>query len=455
MIKGSKIGNRLGIALMVLVALLLVVVVACQAAPASTPATQQTTPQVEQPKIKIGVFGPMKALHGPSQVNAATIAVEEINKAGGVNVGGVKRQLELVSVDSNEWVAVTDATAAMERLLTVHNVDFIIGANRSEANIACLELTSDAKKIWLGTGSSTVKPCELVNENYDRYKYWFKLGSVDTMKACPILTSGILEEVLPKIEKETGIKPKDIRVAYLVENSMWTSFLTQVYDSIMPKFGLTVVGTWKPAPNATDVNAELTAIRDKGAHIILGGAGGSVSVVIPKMITELKIPVFYGGISGQVASYEHWKATSGACEYEWTWNMIDFNTMPGYYQRFGDYPINTACTYDCIYVIKEAVERSGTINPDSVVLELEKTNFKGASGVIQFSPKTEKVAHHVLFGPTTATAYLQQWQKGVPEVIWPNGKPILGDQVWANLKSKGYKEVQLPPWMTSYWKGKS
>lgn len=54
-----------------------------------------------QDVIKIGVIGPMKFVQGIGHWNGATMAAEEINAKGGIQVGAKKMRLELVQADSN------------------------------------------------------------------------------------------------------------------------------------------------------------------------------------------------------------------------------------------------------------------------------------------------------------------------------------------------------------------
>ena len=68
--------------------------------------------------IKIGVIGPMQFVQGKGHWNGASMAAEEINAQGGVKVGKEKMEIELVKADSNEFINVTDATNAMELLMT-------------------------------------------------------------------------------------------------------------------------------------------------------------------------------------------------------------------------------------------------------------------------------------------------------------------------------------------------
>ena len=89
-----------------------------------------------QDSIKIAVVGPMAFAQGENHWAGAEMARDEINKGGGISVGGKKRKIELVRVDSNEIQSVPDATNAMERAISREKADFVIGGFRSEADAA-------------------------------------------------------------------------------------------------------------------------------------------------------------------------------------------------------------------------------------------------------------------------------------------------------------------------------
>ena len=124
--------------------------------------------------IKIGVIGPMNFVQGKGHWNGAVMAAEEINAKGGVQVGKEKMKIELVKSDSNEFLNVTDATNAMERLMTQDKVDFVVGGFRTEAVLPMQDIAMDYKKIFIGCGAATKSICTRVAENYSRYKYWFR-----------------------------------------------------------------------------------------------------------------------------------------------------------------------------------------------------------------------------------------------------------------------------------------
>ena len=64
--------------------------------------------------IKIAILGPMAFVQGENHWAGAEMARDEINKAGGINVGGKRMQVELIRADTNEIQSVPDATNAME-----------------------------------------------------------------------------------------------------------------------------------------------------------------------------------------------------------------------------------------------------------------------------------------------------------------------------------------------------
>src|SRR4030067_3452892 len=124
--------------------------------------------------IKIGIIGPMKFVQGQGHWNGATMAAEELNAKGGLQVGTKKMKIQLVQADSNEFLNVTDATNAMERLMTQDKVDFVVGGFRTEAVFAMQDIVMEHKKIFIGCGAAHDELCLRVAKDYNKYKYWFR-----------------------------------------------------------------------------------------------------------------------------------------------------------------------------------------------------------------------------------------------------------------------------------------
>src|SRR4030043_1906513 len=103
-----------------------------------------------QEVIKIGVIGPMQVVQGKGHWHGATMAAEEINAKGGIQVGAKKMKIQLIEADSNEFLNVTDATNAMERLMTKDKGDFVVGGFRTEAVLVMQDIAMENKKIFIG-----------------------------------------------------------------------------------------------------------------------------------------------------------------------------------------------------------------------------------------------------------------------------------------------------------------
>ncbi len=395
--------------------------------------------------LKIAVAGPMQYNQGKHHWLGAQMAAQEINDAGGIKVGEETYKIELVQVDTNEFTSVDDAAAAIERAITVDNVDLIVGSIRTEASLAMQEVAMDSKKIFICCGASHTQLSDKVAADYERYKYWFRTTPINVTYL--VKTSLILLNVAgATVRSELGIaKPK---VAVIIEKAAAGDPLAAAAEALIPTFGMEYVGVWRPSPNATDVTAELTAIKDSGANIIYTYFSGPAGVPYAKQWGELEIPAASVGINVEAQAKGFMDATGGKGDWEFTLNTlgrvkITDKTIP-YYDKFmelsGEFPTYNAGTYDAIYIWKEAVERAGSLEADAIVVEMEKTDFTGAAGRVVFDEK-----HDVIWGPTYVTAVGTQWQNGELKVVWPyNWDP---GKTGTGITYEGTVPYQLPPWM--------
>ncbi len=394
--------------------------------------------------IKIGVIGPMSFTQGEGHWNGAVMAAEEINKDGGIKVGGKRMKIELVKADSNEFLSMTDATNAMEKLCTSDKVDFIVGGFRTEAVLAMQDIAMDNKKIFIGCGAADDQLCGRVAADYDRYKYWFRgtpFKSSLLGKTCFIH----LATVAGVLKKELGIeKPK---VAIVMEKQAWVDKILAAAKVVVPKMGMDVVGVWQPSQTATDVTAELSAIQSAGADIIFTAFSASVGVTFAKQANELKIPAFMVGINVEAQKETFHEATGGMSEGVFTMNTyaknIRQNELTGpyldtYQKRYGLMPVYTADTYSAIkYGLIPAIEKAETIESDAVVATLEVMEYLVPSGKIAYEPD-----HDLKWGPGYLTSLGCQWQNGEFLGVWPND--WVAEEGAEPVTYKGMAPIKIP-----------
>jgi branched-chain amino acid transport system substrate-binding protein len=408
--------------------------------------------------IKIGVIGPMQFVQGKGHWNGAVMAADEINAKGGVKVGTRRMKIELVKADSNEFLNVTDATNAMERLMTRDKVDFVVGGFRSEAVLAMQDIAMDYKKIFIGCGAAHPELCTRVAEDYDTYKYFFR-GTPFNSKFL-VRTAFIQMATVGALLKKSLNIPK-IRVAVVAEKAMWADPLIPAAQGFIPKLGMEISGVWRPSPVATDVMAELSAIQRADTHLILTFFSSSVGIPFARQAGELKIPAVQVGINVEAQKEGFWQATQGQGNYVMTLNTynreVEVNELTRpfldtYIKKFGESPTYTADTYAAIkYTIVPAIEMTGTLNADRLVKVIEVREYIVPSGKVGYMKDEQgRPLHDLKWGPGFLTSLGVQWQDGKQVGVWPNKWKASKEA--PEVTYKGIVPYKIAPWVIEKYK---
>jgi len=369
--------------------------------------------------IKIGILGPMAFVQGENHWAGAEMARDEINKAGGIQVGASKRQIEIVKVDTNELQSVPDATNAIERAISRDKVDFLIGGFRSEAVLAMQEVAMDNKKLFLGAGAADAKLCDNVTKDYERYKYWFRVTptkSADLARSLFAVLGSIGAQIRTDLKKEV---PK---VAILSEKAAWTEALVKAVQDTLPKMKMEVVGTWAPSPLATDVTAELSAIKRANADIVFTIVSGPMGIVLGRQMGELQLSAVAFGINVEAQKDGFWQATAGKGNYVSTLDTfseveVTPKTVPfvkAFKERFKKAPTYNAATYDAISILRVAIEQAGSIDADKLVPLIEKMEHVGSAAVATWDK-----SHDLIWAVGKTSGIAVQWQDGKKVAFWP------------------------------------
>ena len=394
--------------------------------------------------IVIGAPLSTSFVYGWDAWRAMTLAIEEINASGGVNVGGTKRPFKLEIIDTRDLepgVPVSEALLAVEKLILEKNADFIMGGPvRSEAGLAAMDLLSKHKKISiLTTGVLTPKYHARVAENYDKYKYLFRITG-----EAKWIAVGEQIPALVKIGDKFGLN----RVYIMIQDVAHARAFGGIFAKVMAKKGWTVIGG-KPEiypTGATDFSMGLLKARREKAQVIIICMDMPESSILLKQWYDMKVPALpFGSIIAAAEQPGFWKATEGKGEYtlanvvnagnapsnasDWTMKFVD-----AYKKMWGLEPegYGTSSSYMAVYVLKDAIEKAGTLDSDAVVSALEKTDMMGVYGRIRFDPKSHQVIPS-LDPNEGAVGTIFQWQAGKRVVVFP--------------QSIAMGEIQLPPWM--------
>jgi branched-chain amino acid transport system substrate-binding protein len=393
--------------------------------------------------IVIGAPLSTSFLYGWDAWRGMTLAVEEINAAGGVNVGGTKRPLKIEVIDTRDLepgVPVSEALLAVEKLILEKKADFILGGPvRSEAGLAAMDLLSKHKKISiLTTGVLTPAYHARVAKNYDKYKYLFRITGEAKWIA--------VGEQIPAL-LEIGKKFNLNRVYIMIQDVSHARAFGGIFAKVMAAKGWTVIGKPEIYPTgATDFSMGLLKARREKAQVIIICMDMPESSILLKQWYDMKVPALpFGSIIAAAEQPGFSKATGGKGEYTLA-NVVNAGNAPSnatdwtmkfvnaYNKMWGLEPegYGTSSSYMAVYVLKDAIEKAGTLDSDAVVATLEKTDIMGVYGRIRFDPKSHQIIPS-MDPKEGAVGTIFQWQDGKRVVVFP--------------KSIAMGEIKLPPWM--------
>jgi branched-chain amino acid transport system substrate-binding protein len=382
-------------------------------------------------------------LYGWDAERALTLAVEEINAAGGVDVKGEKRPFKVEVIDTRDLepgVPVSEALLVVEKLILGKNADFIVGGPvRSEAALAAMDLLSKYKKISiLSTGVLTPAYHARVGKEYDKFKYCFRISGEAIW-----MTKGEIIPCLLEIEKKYGLNSIYIMIQD-VAHARWGG---KTIAEDMAAKGWHVVDKPEVYPTGTtDFSMGLIKAKKEKAQVILIWMDMPEASIILKQWYDMKLPALpFGSIINPAEQPGFWDATEGKGEYCLA-NLVNAGNAPSnatpwtmkfveaYKKRWNIEPegYGTSSSYMVPYVLKDAIERAGSMKTDAVIKALEGTDMMGVYGRIKFNPKNHQIIPS-LDPEEGAVGTVFQWQAGKRVVVFPK-KIAMG-------------EIQLPPWM--------
>lgn len=384
----------------------------------TNPATAQQGP------IKIGVPTSVQLQVGRDTQNAIKMAIEDINSKGGL----VGRKLEMVAADETENPE--QGIAAIKKLTADDKVDVLIGGYTSGVTLAQLPHISNAKTIYLGVGAASPAITAKVKADYDNYKYIFRVSPIHAGHQARAL----VDFINGKLKGEMGLK----KIAIVGENAKWVQDLVPIL-----KKGAVEGGTEVPMAeffdtSTSDFSPLFAKVKASGAQYLIVILSHASSDIFVKQWHDAQVPIPIGGIDVKSQDADFFTRVSGkalsetvglfATRAELTPKTIPF--WDEFVKRFGTAPVYTGVgAYDAIYVYAEAVKRANSVDPNAVIKELEKTDYVGIAGKIQFDE-----VHDVKTGPGLQNLLFAQWQKdGARIVVWP--------------KASETGKMIPPPWM--------
>ncbi|MCL6478864.1 MAG: ABC transporter substrate-binding protein [Peptococcaceae bacterium] len=389
--------------------------------------------------IVIGAPLPTGFLYGWDAERAMTVAVEEINARGGVNVGGKKRPLKLEVVDTRDLepsVPVSDALLAVEKLILEKKADFIVGGPaRSEAALAAMDLVASNKKVFISTtGFLSPKFEEQVAANYNKYKYSFRItGSSKTMVAEMLA-------VFDFLKNQQGFS----KVAIMVQDVAHARSGGEIMAAKLKEKGWQVMDPEVYPTGTGDYSTGLLKASKFGAQVLFLWMDMPESSILLKQYADMKLPAVTYGFINSAEQPGFFKAAEGKGEYTLV-HLVNAGNAPvkatastmnfvnAYQKRWNIEPegYGTSSSYQAIITLAAAIEKAQSTETDAVIKALEEIDMEGVYGRVRFNKEHQIIPS--LDPAEGAVPQVIQWQAGKRETVFP--------------VKIATAELKLPPWM--------
>jgi branched-chain amino acid transport system substrate-binding protein len=371
-------------------------------------AAQQTN------SIKIGVNTAIQAQVGRDAIDSVKMAIDEINAQGGV----LGRKFEMIVADEGEAASEGPKVgiAAVNKLTSEDHVDVLIGGYDSGVTLGELPHIARAKTIFLGIGSASPAIQQKVKDDYEHYKYIFRVNPINSAKQ----SQALIGFITGKLKDELGYK----KISIIGENAKWVQDMVPAIKNGAQAAGMEVPVAEFFDVQTADFSPLFAKVKDSGSQYLIVIISHGASDVFVKQWYDAKVPVPIGGVDVKGMDANFFDRVGGKSIAEVSANFvvrapITPVTVP-WWDKFVSVnkrpPVYTAAgAYAATHIYAEAVKRAGTTATDAVIKELEKTDYVAPAGRVQFD-----ATHDVKDGPGFVNELFVQWQAdGQRAVVWP------------------------------------
>jgi branched-chain amino acid transport system substrate-binding protein len=351
--------------------------------------------------IKVGAVVPLTGRYaaGGEQIkNGYELAVETINKAGGVTVGGSKLPLELTILDD-----ASDPTKTVQSLETLYSSNGVIaylGGFGSDLHAAAAGIAEKNKVPYLGVAFALKKVHD------QGFKYLFS----------PFPKSPGL--ALATFDMLDSLTPKPTKLAIFAEKTDWGTELRALWSEQAAQRGYSVVADQEYAPGSQDFSPVILAAKDAGAEVVLALPNPPDGMALVKQMKELDFNAnFYVFIRAPDGlTWSENLAKDG----DFFLNMPGWNpavTFPGVEEMVQQHQAKynkpaqatTGPAYAAVQILADAIGRAGSLDRDKIRDALAATDMTTVIGPVKFNAD----------GTGQVVTIVNQWQDGKQVLVWP------------------------------------
>ena len=210
----------------------------------------------------LGLSGYIASIDGPWKDGAA-LAIESVNKAGGV----LGKKLELVPEDMRSEPA--EAVTVARKLINSDKVIAMVNGCSSAGNAAMAPIVARAEVPMM--------LCSILPPKKDDQKWAFSYIPPPVFDV----------EIRLAYLKKAGTT----KAGLVYDASPYAGMQKRVFEELAPKYGVTIVGSEQNKTTDADMTAYITKLHAAGADVIVKLGSGSDTITAAKAIKQLGLPL--------------------------------------------------------------------------------------------------------------------------------------------------------------------
>ena len=339
-------------------------------------------------EVKIGAILSMEgraAPYGRSIWQGMQVAMDEINAAGGIDVGGNGTRLPM-SIDMRDDQSDPQVALRHARELIALQVPVVIAADSSEIALAIASVFQEAEVIFMSPSASTPKLSEEGDYVYRNYPS-------DALEAVNMATH---------IYNRAGIH----EIAILGSQSEYGMGVKNAFISRFRMLGGTVTAQETFEPEAADVSPQVALLSgtDFTGIYVAGYSSEVATVARAARAAGIDVPLFG---TGAILTEELVELGGDAVEglifpsplFDPASEIDESRRFVAAYEaRFGSsYDVYAAHGWDAVKIIAQAIQENG-LRAEEIRFYLNAMNpFEGAAGSTSFDDKGDVRKFHRMF----------------------------------------------------------
>lgn len=319
---------------------------------------------------------------GKDFANGAALAVDEINAAGGIEVGGKKYTLKLVSED--DAGDPRTGTTVAQKTVDAGNVLAVVGHYNSGVTMVASPIYAQAgiPSITVSTNPDVINKAPKLPDNGTAV---FRINAGDD-KQGPALAA---------FAHSKGLK----KLAILDDATAYGKGIADQVAKKAQELGVEIAVRESATDKTTDFKALLTKAKAAGADAIMWGGYDDTAATLTKQTRELGMTSTI--LLSDTACTENYsslagKAANGAICSSTT---VPLDKLPkgaqykaAYGKKFPGQAVQaySPLSYDAVYAVADAVKKAGSTERDKVAAALKSVEVDGLTGKVAFQENGER-----------------------------------------------------------------